>query len=33
MPCTDDIAQVTLAADVLDDLGITADPVRTLRDA
>lgn len=32
MPCTDDIAQVTLAADVLDDLGITADPTtgRTL---
>jgi alkanesulfonate monooxygenase SsuD/methylene tetrahydromethanopterin reductase-like flavin-dependent oxidoreductase (luciferase family) len=31
MPCTDDIAQVTLAADVLDGLGVSADPVRTLR--
>jgi alkanesulfonate monooxygenase SsuD/methylene tetrahydromethanopterin reductase-like flavin-dependent oxidoreductase (luciferase family) len=30
MPCTDDVAQVTLAADVLDDLGITAAPDRTL---
>jgi hypothetical protein len=31
MPCTDDVTQVELAAEVLDDLGVTADPVRTLR--
>jgi alkanesulfonate monooxygenase SsuD/methylene tetrahydromethanopterin reductase-like flavin-dependent oxidoreductase (luciferase family) len=31
MPCTDDVAQVGIAATVLDDLGITADPERTLR--
>jgi hypothetical protein len=31
MPCTDDVAQVALAADVLDGLGVSADPVRTLR--
>jgi alkanesulfonate monooxygenase SsuD/methylene tetrahydromethanopterin reductase-like flavin-dependent oxidoreductase (luciferase family) len=31
MPCTDDLAQVTLAAEVLDGLGVTADPDRTLR--
>jgi alkanesulfonate monooxygenase SsuD/methylene tetrahydromethanopterin reductase-like flavin-dependent oxidoreductase (luciferase family) len=31
MPCTDDIAQVTLAAEVLDGLGVSADPVRTVR--
>ena len=30
MPCTDDIGQVGTAADVLDGLGITADPERTL---
>jgi alkanesulfonate monooxygenase SsuD/methylene tetrahydromethanopterin reductase-like flavin-dependent oxidoreductase (luciferase family) len=31
MPCTDDLAQINMAADVLDSLGITADPNRTLR--
>jgi hypothetical protein len=31
MPCTDDVTQVGIAAAVLDDLGITADPERTLR--
>jgi alkanesulfonate monooxygenase SsuD/methylene tetrahydromethanopterin reductase-like flavin-dependent oxidoreductase (luciferase family) len=31
MPCTDDVTQVELAAEVLDDLGIPADPNRTLR--
>jgi alkanesulfonate monooxygenase SsuD/methylene tetrahydromethanopterin reductase-like flavin-dependent oxidoreductase (luciferase family) len=31
MPCTDDVAQVGIAATVLDALGITADPERTLR--
>ncbi|TQM37908.1 LLM class flavin-dependent oxidoreductase [Pseudonocardia cypriaca] len=31
MPCTGDVAQVAIAADVLDRIGITADPVRTLR--
>jgi alkanesulfonate monooxygenase SsuD/methylene tetrahydromethanopterin reductase-like flavin-dependent oxidoreductase (luciferase family) len=30
MPCTDDVAQVTLAAEVLDGLGVSADPVRTV---
>jgi alkanesulfonate monooxygenase SsuD/methylene tetrahydromethanopterin reductase-like flavin-dependent oxidoreductase (luciferase family) len=30
MPCTDDVTQIGLAADVLDGLGITADPNRTL---
>jgi alkanesulfonate monooxygenase SsuD/methylene tetrahydromethanopterin reductase-like flavin-dependent oxidoreductase (luciferase family) len=30
MPCTGDIAQVAMAAEVLDGLGITADPERTL---
>jgi alkanesulfonate monooxygenase SsuD/methylene tetrahydromethanopterin reductase-like flavin-dependent oxidoreductase (luciferase family) len=31
MPCTDDLAQVTLAAEVLDDLGVSAEPDRILR--
>lgn len=31
MPCTGDVAQVAMAADVLDGIGITADPLRTLR--
>jgi alkanesulfonate monooxygenase SsuD/methylene tetrahydromethanopterin reductase-like flavin-dependent oxidoreductase (luciferase family) len=31
MPCTDDIGQIGMAADVLDGLGITADPERSLR--
>lgn len=31
MPCTDDPAQVTLAAEVLDGLGATADPDRAFR--
>jgi alkanesulfonate monooxygenase SsuD/methylene tetrahydromethanopterin reductase-like flavin-dependent oxidoreductase (luciferase family) len=31
MPCTDDIDQIGMAADVLDGLGITADPERTMR--
>jgi hypothetical protein len=31
MPCTDDVGQVGLAADVLDGLGASADPDRTLR--
>ena len=30
MPCTGDVTQVAMAADVLDGIGITADPVRTL---
>jgi alkanesulfonate monooxygenase SsuD/methylene tetrahydromethanopterin reductase-like flavin-dependent oxidoreductase (luciferase family) len=31
MPCTDDVAQVALAGDVLDGLGVTADPERMVR--
>jgi alkanesulfonate monooxygenase SsuD/methylene tetrahydromethanopterin reductase-like flavin-dependent oxidoreductase (luciferase family) len=31
MPCTDDLAQVTFAAGVLDDLGVSAEPDRILR--
>ena len=31
MPCTADIEQIGMAADVLDGLGITADPERTMR--
>jgi alkanesulfonate monooxygenase SsuD/methylene tetrahydromethanopterin reductase-like flavin-dependent oxidoreductase (luciferase family) len=31
MPCTDDVTQVALVAEVLDSLGIPADPNRTLR--
>ncbi|GAA5135112.1 LLM class flavin-dependent oxidoreductase [Pseudonocardia adelaidensis] len=31
MPCTDDLAQVTLAAEVLDDMGVSAGPDRVLR--
>ena len=31
MPCTDDIAQISMAADVLDSLGVTADPERAMR--
>jgi alkanesulfonate monooxygenase SsuD/methylene tetrahydromethanopterin reductase-like flavin-dependent oxidoreductase (luciferase family) len=31
MPCTDDIDQIGMAAEVLDGLGITADPERTMR--
>jgi alkanesulfonate monooxygenase SsuD/methylene tetrahydromethanopterin reductase-like flavin-dependent oxidoreductase (luciferase family) len=31
MPCTDDLAQVTLAAEALDGLGVTADADRVLR--
>ena len=30
MPCTDDLAQVTMAAEVLDGLGVTADPSRAV---
>ncbi len=30
MPCTDDLAQVTMAAEVLDGLGVTADPTRAV---
>jgi alkanesulfonate monooxygenase SsuD/methylene tetrahydromethanopterin reductase-like flavin-dependent oxidoreductase (luciferase family) len=31
MPCTDDVAQVGIAAEVLDGLGVTAEPERALR--